>query len=147
MKNWFALIALFFSTSVAAEERPPLDYIKQIKQIEVILDDGAIDACWTNLKESREYTEEKIRMAGGNLYETGERYWPDYYVLLLAVRSKRYLDGTCFGTIVADLKTGTNINGAYHDASARSMMTYFTGASNANALVINLVQGFFIGLE
>ena len=96
------------------------------------------------MKESREYTEEKIRMAGGTLYETGERYWPDYYVLLLSVRSKRLQTGSCFGSIVADLKTGTIINGAYHDASARTIMTYFTGASNANELVIELVQGFFI---
>lgn len=68
MKNLFAAIFLMFTASGVAAEWPTLDYLKDIKHIEVVLDDNAVGACWTNLRESREYAEEKIRMSGGNLY-------------------------------------------------------------------------------
>ena len=143
MKIWFALLAFWFSTSVNAQEWPTLSYIKQIQQIEVILDDQATGACWTNLRETREYTEEKIRMAGGRVYQTGARYWPDYYSLMVTVRSNRLSNGTCFGLILVDLKTGAVVNGKAHSASALSITNYFTGAPNANNFVISLVQDFF----
>ena len=143
MKNWVALLALLFSTLVNAEEWPTLDYIKQIRHIEVFLDDQATDACWTNLKETREYTEEKIRMAGGRIYQVGGKYWPDYYNLMVTVRSHRLSNGTCFGLILVDLKTGAVLNGQIHGASALSINNYFTGAPNANSHVISAVQEFF----
>ena len=36
----------------------------------MVIDDGAKGACWTNLKEVREYAEEKLRTLGVKVSET-----------------------------------------------------------------------------
>lgn len=143
MKNLFAAILLMFTASAASAEWPTLEYLKDIKQIEVILADEAVEACWTNLRESREYAEEKIRMAGGNLYQAGPKRWPDYYVLFVKVRSSRQANGLCYGYVQVFLTTGEVINGKNHNAIALETNTYFSNGANANNAVISTIQDFF----
>ena len=144
MKNIFVIVAALFATPALADY-PTLDYVKDIKSIKVDLVDDAENACWTNLSETREYAEEKIRIAGGNVYvSTGfSRRWKDDYDLRITVRSHRAGNDKCFGFIMVDLITTAQVNDMLHTASARGGFTYFTNAPNANTLVIEAVQSFF----
>jgi hypothetical protein len=146
LKSIFAVIVLLVSTSASFAQQAGLEYLKGIKDIDVFLGDGATDACWTNLTESREYAEEKVRMAGGNLYEAGTpKAHGEFYSLNLDVISSRANNGLCFGYIEVHLNTGTRLNGKFHLAKARFTHNIFTQAPNANSLVIDVVQTFFSG--
>jgi len=146
LKSIFAVIVLLFSTSASFAQQSGLEYLKGIKHIDVFLGDRATDACWTNLTESREYAEEKIRMAGGNLYEAGTpKAHGEYYSLNLVVISSRANNGLCFGYIEVHLTTGTRLNGKFHIAGVGNHQNIFANAPNANSLVIDVVQAFFSG--
>ena len=141
MKNLFAAIAVLFAASTGAFALDQ-DYVKNIKQVEVILEDNATNACWTNLKESREYAEEKLRGLGATLYDNEEKYFEHYYALTINVQSKRLDFGLCFGAISISLKTGTEINDVFHFAVQEHVMSSFTGSQNANTIVIDQIQSF-----
>ena len=143
MKNLFAALALIFVAAPSSAELWSLDYISKVKHLSVMLNDNAKDACWTNLTETREYAEEKVRMAGGTLHETGQKYFGEYYDLIVRVNSHRSRSGLCFGSLEVTLGTAAEINGERHNANHRSMSTYFGNVQNANQLIIELVQSFF----
>ena len=145
MKNLFVALALIFVAAPSSAELWSLDYISKIKHLSVTLNDNAKDACWTNLTETREYAEEKVRMAGGTLYETGQKYFGEYYDLIVTVSSHRARNGLCFGSLKVTLGTAAEINGERHNANHRSMSTYFSNVQNANQIIIDLVQSFFEG--
>ena len=145
MKNVFAALALMFVATSSSAELWSLNYISKVKHLSVVLNDNAKDACWTNLTETREYAEEKVRMAGGTLYETGEKYFGEYYALRVSVNGHRLSNGQCFGYVDVTLGTPTEINGERHIATHRSRSNYFGGMQNANQFIIGLVQSFFEG--
>ena len=141
MKNLFAAIAVLFAASTGAFAIDQ-DYVKNIKQVEVILEDNATNACWTNLKESREYAEEKLRGLGATLYDNEEKFFGHYYALTINVQSKRLDVGLCFGAISISLKTGIKINDTFHFGVLDTVMSSFTGSQNANNMVIDNIQSF-----
>jgi len=141
MKNLFAAIAILFATSTGAFAIDQ-NFLKSIKHVEVILDDDATNACWTNLKESREYAEEKLRGLGATLYDNGDKYYGEYYALVIYVQSQRLDIGLCFGAITVALETGTKINDTFHRGVVRSVVSSFTGTQNANNMVIDQIQQF-----
>ena len=144
MKNLFAAILLMFSASGAFATPAALQYIKEIKHIEVALEDSAKDACWTNLRTAREYAEEKIRMAGGTIYQDGApKVHGQYYTLELSVSSYRVGIAKCTGHVGVKLETGTKINGVFHRALLRGGQQTFSGYDNANDVMIEFVQCFF----
>ena len=143
MKTVFSVLFALFASTACSAEVFGLDYLKTIKQIEVLLDDGATGACWTNLKESREYAEEKVRMAGGKLYDVGDKYYGQHYLFRIKVRSQRAADGGCFGFYEIALLTATAVNGEEHNAYHRSLTNAFAYAANANTYVIEAIQMFF----
>ena len=69
MLKSLALTLLLIAPSLAGaesfflDESLTLDDLKSL-DINVELGDGATGACWTNLKEVREYAEEKLRTVG-----------------------------------------------------------------------------------
>jgi len=141
MKNLFAAIAVLFATSTGAFALDQ-EFIKNIKHVEVILDDDATNACWTNLKESREYAEEKLRGLGATLYDNEDKYYGQYYALIINVQSQRLDIGLCFGAISISFETGTEINNTFHRGVLRSVVSSFTGSQNANNMVIDNIQSF-----
>jgi len=110
--------------------------------VDVILDDEATNACWTNLKESREYAEEKLRGLGATLYDDEDKYFGQYYAMVINVQSKRLDIGVCFGAIAISLETGTQLNDTFHRGVLKSMVSSFTGTQNANNMVIDQIQSF-----
>jgi hypothetical protein len=67
MRFIFIAIIMTFATQASADFFTYAD-IKNLKHIEVILDDKAKNACWTNFTESRQHAEEKLRGAGATLF-------------------------------------------------------------------------------
>ena len=141
MKNLFAAIAVLIATSTGAFAIDQ-DFLKSIKHVDVILDDEATNACWTNLKESREYAEEKLRGLGATLYDDEDKYFGQYYAMVINVQSKRLDIGVCFGAIAISLETGTQLNDTFHRGVLKSMVSSFTGTQNANNMVIDQIQSF-----
>ena len=110
-------------------------------KVSVFIGDDAKDACWTNLTESREYAEEKLRSAGATVVPHASK---TNYVLLVRVKSVRdKAFRSCFGSIGVELATSTMINGRLHEATAIESGTIFMGLQNANSRVIESIQSFF----
>ncbi|MDA9948796.1 hypothetical protein N9C16_05280 [Paracoccaceae bacterium] len=59
-----ALMLMIGSQAGAAVWDPNNFELRKLTSITVVLQDNASGACWTNLKEVREYAEEKLRMKG-----------------------------------------------------------------------------------
>ncbi len=65
--RFFALMSIllaWFSCSQAQTIFDDTFRLRQINGVKVVLAHDAKGACWTNLKEVREYAEEKLRMKG-----------------------------------------------------------------------------------
>ena len=59
----FVLISFIVANFANAAENFTTSEFNKLGSINVVLNDNASDACWTNLTESREYAEEKVLMA------------------------------------------------------------------------------------
>jgi len=147
----FIFIAIFmtFATQASADVFTYAD-IKNLKHIEVVLSDRAKNACWTNLSESRQYAEEKLRSAGATLFspDTDEKYYGEYYAFIIDVASRRSKTmALCYGSIVIKIATPVSISGNDHDATAQSYQAIFTGKQNVNVAVIESIQTFLEKLK
>ena len=147
----FIFIAIFmtFATQASADVFTYAD-IKDLKHIEVVLSDRAKNACWTNLSESRQYAEEKLRGAGATLFspDTDEKYYGEYYAFIIDVASRRSKTmALCYGSIVIKIATPVSISGNDHDATAQSYQAIFTGKQNVNVAVIESIQTFLEKLK
>ena len=147
----FIFIAIFmtFATQASADFFTYAD-IKNIKHIEVILDDKAKNACWTNLTESRQYAEEKLRGAGATLFspDTDEKYMGEYHAFIIQVQSKRSKSmPLCFGSVTVRIGTPVSVNGKNYDAMAQGYHSIFMGKQNINNGVIESIQTFLEKLK
>ena len=142
MKNLIAAIFVLLTTSTGAHAFDP-EFTKNMKQVEVLLDDQASNACWTNLTESREYAEEKLRGFGATLYKGEDKYYGEHYSLIIRVISQRIKGARCFGAIEISLETGTEFHEKFHFAVFKSTLWPFTYYENVNKAVIEQIQNFF----
>ena len=122
---------LFFSFSIQAKagEGNWMERLLKLNdfEVEISLGDFASGGCWTNLREVREYVEEKLRSKGVKQikkinYESGGQY-----ILLIEVIGGRiYGDGSgpCGGTIRVDLHRFDRVYGAFHQ------ITMYGGKTN-----------------
>lgn len=69
MRLLFVYFLVHFASAASAETLNVYSP-EQIQIGKVTLDDDAVSGCWTNLKESREYLEEQLRLNGYTLMET-----------------------------------------------------------------------------
>jgi hypothetical protein len=111
------------------------DDLRNLKPIHVLLEDNAKGACWTNLKEVREYAEEKLRIKGIAVADkmTGGPASDGYYHLILDVHARRlYKDGTgpCVGSYNLRMMGVGYVGGLYSTVS-------LGGASNRSAVQID----------
>jgi hypothetical protein len=92
--------AVLFTTTNAANAMgysPDADP-SSVGSIIVKIDDNAKNSCWTNLREAREYAEEKLEIEGYNvLAESGE------YGFNIRVVSERDNRGVCWGYIYINI--------------------------------------------
>lgn len=87
-------------------------------EVNVQIEDNATGACWTNLKEVREYAEEKLRTLGVKVSETGYMVAEaNLYWLTINVNAGRpYADGSgpCYGDYKISLIGWVKINDVTH---------------------------------
>ena len=144
----FALLfaVMTWSSQVEAEVFDDSFRLSQIKGVHVFLWDNAKGACWTNLREVREYAEEKLRMKGAKLVDP--KMLPDMeqvYTLAIEVTSKRlYKNGTgaCWGYTHLGLMTGAMIHGSLHAALIAEKRAAVREPANLNRHVIDRVSEF-----
>jgi len=140
----FAVLAC--SSQVEAEIIDPSFKLSSINDVDIVLNDSSNHACWTNLKEVREYAEEKLRMKGVKVVD--KRLPIDLrkgYRLQISTSSSRlYNDGTgpCWGTHIVKLVTVTKINGSWHLAVAGFFNYPRVDLSNSNKDIIEAVSKF-----
>ena len=110
-------------------------------KVSVFIADDAKDACWTNLTESREYAEEKLRSAGATVVLPPSV--PDYFLRLKVMSRRNKALPLCYGSIRVELLTPTMVNGRNHEALAIYSYAIFMGRQNVNTDVIERIQSFF----
>ena len=135
----FLAILLTFSTQTSADEMTYSD-LKNLK-VNVLLADSAKGACWTNLTESREYAEEKLRSAGATVVLPPSV--PDYILRLNVMSRRNEAFKLCYGSIRVELLTPTMVNRRDHVAYAMEYDAIFMGQQNVNTGVIESIQAFF----
>jgi hypothetical protein len=143
----FVLISFVAANFVSAAKNFTTFDFHKLGSNNVVLNDKASDACWTNLTESREYAEEKVIMAGSKPQPKSEdRYWGNDYLLVIKVTSNRNKAlGLCYGDIEIALITAVEYNGFIHEASLWNYNGPFMGQNNVNREVINAIKAFFVG--
>ena len=147
--KFIAISMLFVCSTVSAE---PIIWdkdfsISDTKAIKVVLDDNASSACWTNLRETREYAEEKVRMLGGKIGDFDLAFASErQYELNIHVHLQRvFVDdtGPCYGNVRIVLQTYAIVDTFFHN----SEIAYFAGIllhdNNLNAQTISAISKFF----
>ena len=127
------------STQASTQEMTYSD-LKNLK-VNVLLHDSAKDACWTNLTESREYAEEKLRSAGATVVLPTSV--PDYVLRLNVMSRRNKAFKLCYGSIRVELLTPTMVNGRNHEALAIYNHAIFMGRQNVNTDVVESIQNLF----
>ena len=123
--------------------------LKDLQNITVNLKlrDDATGACWTNIKEVREYAEEKLRMKGVTV--TSDDVMDvrvKAYYLSISVNARRLTannSGPCVHSIGVKLYTWVNANGLMHIADLAFHDKVNGTNDNANRSVLLIVEEFF----
>ena len=137
MKSIAVTVAVLLTTSSAANawysnSANPTS----IGTISVALDDGAEDACWTNLREAREYAEEKLKIMGYNVVaEEG-----DGYTFAIIVDAFRRGSGACVATWEVQISAGNYRNGVFGGHTIGAFSSYGSHPNNLNTWVIELIS-------
>ena len=102
MLKRLALTLLLIAPSFAWSQKffPDIT-LDKIGNIEVVIRDSAVDGCWTNIKEVKNYAEGKLEIAGAKLFE------PDNDLYLAGINNGFYIkvnamrmdNGICFGNV------------------------------------------------
>ena len=129
------------SSSAFAQDDYNAPYTKEnIAPIGLFLNDDATNGCWTNHKETKTYAEAQLDLAG---LELGERPRTNLFVTVLSERSKF---GLCYGTVEISLRAFVPWGDGRAFVSLAQQIIPFTGASNANTIVLDQVKTFAVFL-
>ena len=123
--------------------------LNEVGNVIVHLADEATGACWTNLKEVREYAEEKLRMKGVKVTEK-DTFTSKTYILEIAVSAMRYLadgSGGCVGYIRVHLSTYARVHDIFHNAIAAANGTTIVNPQNFNRYTIEAVSDLISELK
>ena len=152
LKLIFISMTLVCSPAVAGPVVWDKDFsISDTKAIKVFLDDNAKGACWTNLRETREYAEEKVRMLGGKIDDFVLPLAPERkYELNIFVHLQRYFvddTGPCYGNIRIALKTFAQVDTFFHSSEIAHFEAVLLDPNNLNKETINAISIFFSALR
>ena len=146
LMRFFALLfaVLAWSSQAEADYHSAFDF-SEIASVHVQLVDIATGACWTNLKEVREYVEEKFRMKGVKIVDKLPSLSDRTFTFQLTVNSQRlYKDGSgpCYRSVETELYTSTILDRIY---IIKIFDTASIGADpkNLNRTTIKEVASFF----
>ena len=121
--------------------------LSEVSNVNVSLTDDATGACWTNLKEVREYAEEKLRMKGVNVLEMNRGlaafdYLKTYNFQIWVNAGRTFTDGSgaCIGYIQVLLFTFAQVNNTTHVAIAATNISRAGHLENFNQYIIEKVS-------
>lgn len=119
-----------------------------IKNVKIVIQDQVKDGCWTNLKEVREYAEEKLRIIGLKVIDEMNSD-ESYYVNLgiIGVGQRTIVGCTGNGTVVL-YYTHPIVEGSERTVvtaiASRVMSFYGTGNAKLNDGMVKLVNILFV---
>ena len=128
------------------DENQTAESLKSL-EVKVVLSDYATGACWTNLKEVREYAEEKLRGRGIKVSDTEymQAEYKTYWFNIIVSARRFYEDGSgpCLGRIGINLKGWAYINNIRHKALLGEADVSLVTPENFNRyVIINLEKVF-----
>jgi hypothetical protein len=147
MRAAIIALMLMIGSQAGADVWDPNNFkLEKVRSIEVVLNDNTKSACWTNLKEVREYAEEKLRIKGARI-DNDAKTWSNFntYTFIIQVNSTRlYMDGSgpCYGNVNAEIYTIGSVNGSMHILIPGSYNFIAASATNFNQTVIETVSAF-----
>jgi hypothetical protein len=112
--------------------------LNNTSSIAVQIFDDVVDGCFTNLREVREYAEEKLRSKGSNIVNKREYSVGDYSFDISVVGYR--LGRSCHASVLIELTTISFISNILHSAEAASSMHLYSIPSNVNNKVLNEVK-------
>lgn len=147
MKKLFvAAMVLTAATPLAAQDKfGPSDLglsPDMIRSIDVRIADKATGACWTNLKEVREYAEEKLRSKNYNVVDDLQmRRAPDF-TFWVGVGAQRDPIDTCDGSISISVHTVAQVDKFFGTLvlTPQVAVSVSSAAENLNRRVLEAVQ-------
>ena len=129
----------FYDTSITKE------YLEGL-EVNVQIEDNATGACWTNLKEVREYAEEKLRMKGVKILTEEKAYdfLKNFRLDISLIADRVYEDGSgpCYGAIILSLRTFSKINESVMWAVAGEARFRTLRTTNLNRTMIETLSKF-----
>ena len=134
----FTLISLIFTHTAIAENSLSAWMFDYIDSVNVEIDDKITDGCWTNLKEVREYSEEKLRSNRLKVVDfDGE------YTLEIQGLGQRTLH--CHAYVSIKIRsTGNNADGIASDALILlTRQSFIYSETKLNNKIIGFMQAFF----
>ena len=134
----FTLISLIFTPQANAENSLSAWMFDYIDSVNVEIDDKITDGCWTNLKEVREYSEEKLRSNRLKVVDfDGE------YTLEIQGLGQRTLH--CHAYVSIKIRsTGNNADGIASDALILlTRQSFIYSETKLNNKIIGFMQAFF----
>ena len=108
------------------------------KEVRLVLLDSVNGGCWTNLKEVREYSEEKIKMSGMTLNDDGSH---QYSFVISSIGTKT--EGLCGGQITVGLYTQIQLSDDLFGLVTIKEVGYTFRNLTFNDNVLNMVGEFF----
>ena len=154
MKSWlatiFTLVLVLAGQSAFAFWGNQKFRLSDAKSVSVQLADDAIDGCWTNLRETREYAEEKLRAKGAKIVPQ-PGFTNNDYELRISVVAYRTNAG-CVAVLDLTLQTVTLLEnlkgeGLAHIAIVAGDNLLLSGYNKANNKVLNALKEFIDNLN
>ena len=139
-----AVILVFYLFALPCQAELNANFkLSSTTSVFVQLSDDAEDGCWTNLRETREYVEEKLRSKGANIVKE-DQYGPNDYTFQVNVISYRISSG-CVAAIRISLSSASfikNTSGVdvVHFNSVGTRGFLISGHDKANNSVLNFVK-------
>ena len=123
-------------------------YLIEVADVIVKLFDNASGAIWTNLKEVREYPDEKLRMKGVLVIDQRElvplAVNKEYVLEIIVTAQRHYTDGSgnCIGVAKVNLISFSVINGAYHVLLPGKLELFSSNPTDLNRGIIEKINKF-----
>jgi hypothetical protein len=144
MKLPLALLAFLMPNIVLAmPHNSQLDEFSSYQEVHLHLSDNVSGGCWTNLKEVREYAEEKIKMSGMNLNADGTHQ----FTFAISAVGSRDSVGLCQGNVTVGLYSSIPLpNDVLGLLTIKELVITF-GSRSLNSNILDAVGRFFRKLE
>ena len=151
MRIAMILVFYLFAFPCLADPSPGFK-LSSTTSVRVELLDDAKDGCWTNLRETREYAEEKLRSKGANIVPEFIYGDHNYQFTVNVVAGRLKNNNKCIANIQLVLKTMVdlkNSSGDYvmHFADVHQHEHLITGYNKVNNNVLDYVKVFIDELK